>query len=82
MTFDEAVAVAEKYIDRADICKDYKSYYFFVRDSEVEKDTSEGMIAVSKEDGECANFVAVIPELGKCLGVYRRDDDGVFRQAH
>lgn len=68
------------YIDRADMYKDFKNYYVFERDSEVERISSEGMIAVSKDSGECFNFVAVIPKLGKCLGVYRRDNKGTFQK--
>ncbi|MGI6217907.1 MAG: hypothetical protein ACOYIK_09900 [Coriobacteriales bacterium] len=67
--YDEAKKLALTCIDRVKICTEYENFYVFDHMEEQQMDSSIGMVAVDKATGECCNFVAVIPRLGKEIRV-------------
>lgn len=78
ISIKEAFELATNCIGKPNFCIEYKNYFVMEALSENASEGGQGRVAISKTNGECCTFIAVIGKLGDELHWFSIDSEGNF----
>lgn len=80
LTIGQAIERASAILGTVDVVEECKNFVIVIDNHVPESDSSANMVAVDRRTGQCCNFVAVIPELGRVLHTYDVLTDGTLAE--